>query len=138
MPVIDSVPALIWAHPELLQVIPDIDSVELLATIDVSPASADAAPVIDAPLILIFPSSVSAQDVPPSHPNTSISDPLPTILDILSAATVPEIVAFCIFIEPILPEEQDTLPHCHSSTINDVPLSSAVNFVIPILSLTFV
>jgi hypothetical protein len=78
----------------LPHVIPDIDSVEPLAAIDISPASAAADPVINAPFILTFPIIVSAHDVPPLHPKISISEPLPTILDILSAETDPDTVAF--------------------------------------------
>jgi hypothetical protein len=78
----------------LPHVIPDIDSVDPLAAIEISPASAAAAPVIDAPFILTFPIIVSAHDVPPSHPKISILEPFPTILDILSAETDPDTVAF--------------------------------------------
>jgi len=134
VPVTDNVPALIGEHTVSLQVIPVMESVELLPAIDVSPASALAEPITFAPEIVIFPNNCSTHDVPPSHPNTSISEPVPTIREILSAATVPAAVAFCIFIDPRFPEEHDMLLHIQPVTINDVPGESALMLVIPILS----
>jgi hypothetical protein len=127
------VPAFTCEHIVPLHVIPDNDNVGPLAEIVVSPAAALADPVIVDPVILIVPRSCTVHDDPPSHPYISRVDPLPTMPEIMSAATEPDTVAFCMVMEPIFADEHVLALHVHPAITNDAPWASALMPVIPIL-----
>jgi hypothetical protein len=121
-----------------LQTIPVAVRVEPFPLIDVIPAAAAADPSIFESVIVIVPNNCSVQSVPPAQPNTSMLDPFPTNLDILSAEMDPDTVEFLISIVPIVFVEHDMLVQDHADMDKDVPCKFAVIFVIPILSVILV